>query len=100
MTELNYAVFLQYAYERSCEQVLRPATNCNRGVLAKAHAHNAQRGNVCIVLCMAQVEPQNEQLPLGYSAVLSAFEKVLVLRMLRPDKVRWPAGGGDMHASY
>lgn len=47
-----------------------------------------------MALCMAQVEPQNEQLPLGYSAVLSAFEKVLVLRMLRPDKVCWPAGAG------
>lgn len=51
-----------------------------------------------MAFCMAQVEPQNEQLPLGYSAVLSAFEKVLVLRMLRPDKVRWPAGGGHMDA--
>lgn len=52
---------------------------------------------MCMAPCLAQVEPQNEQLPLGYSAVLSAFEKVLVLRMLRPDKVRCSAGGGGTY---
>ncbi|KAG2436335.1 hypothetical protein HXX76_006644 [Chlamydomonas incerta] len=33
------------------------------------------------------VEPQNVDLPLGYSERLGPFEKVLLLRMLRPDKV-------------
>ena len=34
-----------------------------------------------------QVEPQSTPLPMGYDERLSPFEKLLVLRMLRPDKV-------------
>ena len=37
------------------------------------------------------MEPQNTELPLGYSTKLTPFEKVLVLRMLRPDKVGYRA---------
>ncbi|GAX74205.1 hypothetical protein CEUSTIGMA_g1654.t1 [Chlamydomonas eustigma] len=33
------------------------------------------------------VQPQNSRLPLGYNEKLTPFEKVLVLRMFRPDKV-------------
>ena len=39
------------------------------------------------IIIACQVEPQTAPLPVGYATRLSKFEKVLLLRMLRPDKV-------------
>ena len=39
------------------------------------------------------VEPQNETLPAPWATRLDGFQKILVLRLLRPDKVE---GGGGL----
>ena len=38
------------------------------------------------------VEPQNETLPAPWATRLDGFQKILVLRLLRPDKVRRTKG--------